>query len=74
MEWRHRRRHLCDHGAWWDFGLPRLVFSPEAAIHARIEALEQFNRDTRLLVLVRDVGWRRPPTVPQRPVVVIAAS
>ena len=34
----------------WNLGLPRLVFSPEAPIHARIEALEQFNRDTRLLV------------------------
>jgi hypothetical protein len=34
--------------AWWNLGLPRLVFLPELApIHARIEALEQFNRDTR---------------------------
>jgi hypothetical protein len=33
--------------AWW-----RLVFSPEPApIHRRIEAPEQFDRDTRLLVL-----------------------
>ena len=37
--------------AWWNLGLPRLVFSPELApIHRRIEALEQFNRDSRLLV------------------------
>ena len=34
------------------------VLSPElAAIHAQIEALEQFNRDTRLLVL--DQAWWR---------------
>jgi hypothetical protein len=34
------------------------VFSPELArIHARIEVLEQFNRDTRLLVL--DQAWWR---------------
>jgi hypothetical protein len=39
-------------GVWWNLGLPRLVFLPELApIHARIEALEQFNRDTRLLML-----------------------
>ena len=37
--------------AWWNPGLPGLVFSPEAPIHARIEALERLNRDTRLLVL-----------------------
>jgi hypothetical protein len=38
--------------AWWNLGLARLMFSPEPApIHARIEALEQFDRDTRLLVL-----------------------
>jgi hypothetical protein len=36
--------------AWWSLGLPRLAFSPEAPIHARVEALEQFNHDTRLLV------------------------
>jgi hypothetical protein len=38
--------------AWWDLDLPRLVFSPDLApIHRRIEALERFDRDTRLLVL-----------------------
>ena len=38
--------------AWWSLGLPRLVFLPEPApIHPRIEAPEQFNRDTRPLVL-----------------------
>jgi hypothetical protein len=31
------------------------VISPEAPIHARIEAPEQFNRDTRLLV--PDQAW-----------------
>jgi len=36
--------------AQWNLGLRRLVFSPEAPIHARIEALEPLNRDTRLLV------------------------
>ena len=36
--------------SWWNLGLPRLVFSPEAPMHARIEALERLNRDTRLLV------------------------
>jgi hypothetical protein len=42
--------------AWWNLGLPRLAFSPElAAIHRRIDALERFNRDTRLLVL--DQAW-----------------
>jgi hypothetical protein len=44
--------------AWWNLALPRLVFSPETPIHARIEALEQFNRDTRLLV--PDEAWWRP--------------
>jgi hypothetical protein len=57
----------------WNLGLPRLVFSPELApVHRRIEALEQFNRDTRLLAPtprhalagdgcgVRDVRWWRP--------------
>ena len=44
--------------AWWNLGLPRVVFSPEPAlIHARIEALERFNRDTRLLV--PDQAWWR---------------
>jgi Protein of unknown function (DUF533) len=43
--------------AWWSLGLRRLVFSHEAPIHARIEALDQFNRDTRLLVL--DQAWWR---------------
>jgi hypothetical protein len=34
--------------AWWNLRLPRLVFSPELApMHRRIEALEQFNGDTR---------------------------
>ena len=47
--------------AWWNLGLPRLVFSPELAlIHRRIEALEQFNRDTRLLVLDR-ARWSANP-------------
>jgi hypothetical protein len=42
--------------AWWNLGLPHLVFSPELApIHVRIEALEQFNRETRLLAL--DQAW-----------------
>jgi hypothetical protein len=37
--------------AWSNLGLPCLVPSPELApIHARIAALEQFNRDTRLLL------------------------
>ncbi len=45
--------------AWWNLGLPRLMFSPEAPNHARIEALEQFNRDTRLLVL--DQAWCANP-------------
>jgi hypothetical protein len=36
--------------AWWNLGLPRLLFSPELApIHRRIEAPEQFNRDTQPL-------------------------
>ena len=31
--------------AWWNLGLPRLVFSPELArIHAGSAALKQFNR------------------------------
>ena len=34
--------------AWWNLGLPGLVFSPDAPIHARIEALERLNRDTRV--------------------------
>ena len=38
--------------AWRNLGLARLVFPPELApIHAQIKVLEQFNRDTRLLVL-----------------------
>jgi hypothetical protein len=40
--------------AWWNVGLPRLVFSPEAARGAGSPpdrgAREQLNRDTRLLV------------------------
>jgi hypothetical protein len=37
---------------WWSLGLRRLVFSPELApVHRRIELLEQFDRDNRLLVL-----------------------
>jgi hypothetical protein len=36
--------------AWWNLGLRRVVFSPEAPIHARIAALERLNRDTWLLV------------------------
>jgi hypothetical protein len=43
--------------AWWNRDLPRLVLSPEAPIHARIEALEQFNRNIRLLML--DQAWWR---------------
>ena len=43
--------------AWWNPGLPGLVFSPEAPIHARIEALERLNRDTRLLVPAQ--AWSR---------------
>ena len=39
--------------AWWPLCLPGLVFWPEAPNHARIAALEQFDRDTRLLVLDR---------------------
>jgi hypothetical protein len=44
--------------AWWNLGLLRLAFSPEAArgtVHHGIEALEQFNRDTRLLLLDQDL-------------------
>jgi hypothetical protein len=37
---------------WWNLDLRRLVFSPELAlVHRRIELLEQFDRDNRLLVL-----------------------
>jgi hypothetical protein len=44
--------------AWWNLGLPRVVFWPELApIHRRIDALERFNCDTRLLVL--DQAWLR---------------
>jgi hypothetical protein len=33
--------------AWWNLGLPRLVFSPELApVHRRIEALEQSSNST----------------------------
>jgi hypothetical protein len=39
---------------WWNLGRPRLVFSLEAPIHARI-----LNRDTRLLVL--DQAWCANP-------------
>ena len=47
--------------AWRNLGLPRLMFSSELApIYARIEALEQFNRDTRLLVLDRS-RWHADP-------------
>ena len=47
--------------ACWNFGLPRLVFSPELApIHARIEALERLNRNTRLRVLGQ-AWWRANP-------------
>jgi hypothetical protein len=46
--------------AWWNLGLPRLVFSPEAPIHRRIEALEQFNRGTRL-VMPDQAWWRANP-------------
>ena len=43
------------------------VLSPElAAIHAQIEALEQFNRDTRLLVLDQ-AWWRANPLGMLRP-------
>ena len=49
-----------------NFGLPRLVFSPEAPIHRRIEALEQLNRDTRLLVLDQ-TWWRANPLEMLRP-------
>jgi hypothetical protein len=50
-----RGRDLRDQGRLVGPRLPRLVFSPEAPSHARIEALEQFNRDTRLLV--PDQAW-----------------
>jgi hypothetical protein len=45
-----RGRNLRDHGLVerLNLGLPRLVFSPEAPIHAWIEALQRLNRDTRL--------------------------
>jgi hypothetical protein len=44
--------------AWWNLGLRGVVFSPELGpIRARIEALEQFNRDARLLV--PDQAWWR---------------
>jgi hypothetical protein len=46
-------------GTRWNLGLPRLVFSPEAPHHARIAALEQSNRDTRLLVLDRRLVARQ---------------
>jgi hypothetical protein len=36
---------------WCSLSPPRVVFSPEPPIHARIEALEQFNRNTRFLLL-----------------------
>jgi hypothetical protein len=43
-----------------NLGLLRLVFSPDPApIHRRVEALEQFNRDARLLVLDRRLVARR---------------
>ena len=32
--------------AWWNLGLPRVVFSPElATVQTRIEALERLNRE-----------------------------
>ena len=44
-----------------NLGLLRLVFSPDPApIHRRIEALEQFNRDTQLLVLDQ-ARWNANP-------------
>ena len=45
--------------AWWNLGLPRLVFSPEAPIHTRIETLERLNRDIRLLMPAQ-AWWRAP--------------
>ena len=55
---------ILDRGAWWNLGLPRLVFSPAArgAGSPRVETLEQFNRDTRLLVL--DQAWWRANAAP----------
>ena len=48
--------------AWWNFGLHTSCSNPELApIHARIEAPEQFNRDTRLLVLDKACGRADPP-------------
>jgi hypothetical protein len=53
---------LREHGPWWNLGLPRLVFSLEPVlVHRRTEALEQFNCDTRLLLLGQD-EVERPPT------------
>ena len=47
--------------AWRNVGLPRLMLSSKLApIYARIEALEQFYRNTRLLVLDRS-RWRADP-------------
>ena len=43
---RNQRRHLGAIVGWWNRGLPHLVFSREALIRARIEALEQLNRGT----------------------------
>jgi hypothetical protein len=42
--------------AWWNLGLPCLVFSDEAPIRAPIEALERCNRDTRLLCSTSPAG------------------
>jgi hypothetical protein len=47
--------------AWWNLSLPRAVSSPEAPIHARIAVLEQFNCDTRLLVLDQARWSAHPP-------------
>jgi Phage Terminase len=41
---------------WWNLGLPRLVFSDEAPIRARIEAFKRCNRDTRLLCSTSPAG------------------
>jgi len=55
---RGRGRDLRDHGRLVEPRPAALVFSPELEpMHARIEALEQLNRDTRLLVL--DQAWWR---------------
>jgi hypothetical protein len=55
-----------------NLGLPGFVFSPDAPIHAGIEALEQFNRDTRPLCPTEAGG--RGNGGRDRPVAVVAAE